>query len=142
MERISRIQLYSEIAKLMAKRATCERSQVGCVITLKGRIITTGYNSSPSGTPHCCDVGCLIEPDTGRCIRTIHAEAGAISFAARNGISLEGSSIYVTLSPCLDCAKLILNAGISSVFYGEEYRKPDGIIFLRNSGVSCTQWDI
>jgi len=111
-------------------------------VVREGRIIATGYNSSPTGTSHCSDVGCLIDSDTGGCVRTIHAEAGAISFAAKHGIALDGSTLYVTLSPCLDCAKLILNAGIEKVFFGTGYRKVEGVNFLRGAGVEVEEWGV
>lgn len=141
MARITRTELYIEMVKLMAQRSTCHRLDVGCVIVKNGRIITTGYNSSPAGMPHCHDEGCLIEKPSLRCIRTVHAEAGAISFAARHGIPLEGTTLYVTASPCLDCSKLIINSGIISVRYLEQYRNTEGIKLLFQAGIQLIHLD-
>lgn len=138
MKRVGRHTLNMMIAQLISQRSTCNRAQVGCVITQEGRIVSTGYGGAPSGLPHCMDVGCKIGPDGG-CIRTSHAEAGAIAFAARKGVALEGATLYVTLSPCLSCAKLIINAGISRVYYLEPYRDLSGIELLEKAGVSVSQ---
>lgn len=139
MERIHREELFMEIAKLVARRSTCERAQVGAVIVKKNRVISMGYGGSPSGQPHCTEVGCEIGSDGG-CIRTVHAEANAIAFAARHGISLEGCSMYVTLAPCYTCAKLLINAGIKEVVYLKPYRKMDGVDFLLHAGMLVYQY--
>lgn len=138
MPRIGRHTLNMKVAELMAERSTCTRAKVGCVISVSGRIISTGYAGAPSGVPHCIDVGCEIGSDGG-CSTTLHAEAGAIAFAARKGVVLEGSTLYVTLSPCRSCAKLILTAGIKEVFYRKEYRDTSGIELLKKAGVK-TEW--
>jgi len=136
MARILRDVLNMSIATLIAQRGTCTRAQVGCVITIDNRIVSTGYVGSPSGLPHCLDDGCIIGLDGG-CTRTSHAEAGAIAFAARKGISLEGSTMYVTLSPCTSCAKLIINAGIKRLFYLKQYRDISGLELLGKAGIHC-----
>lgn len=118
-----------EIADVISKRGTCERAKVGCVIAKDGRPIATGYVGAPSGLPHCISVGCQTGPDGG-CIRTVHAEANAIAFAARHGTSTEGSELYTTTAPCLSCAKLIINAGIRLVVFRERYRDPAGLDLL------------
>jgi dCMP deaminase len=103
-------------ALIASERSTCNRAHVGCVIEKEGRILSTGYNGSPPGEPHCFDVGCLME--NGHCIRTIHAEANAICFAARHGISLRGSTLYVTGwagGSCHRCKMLIKAAGITEI---------------------------
>lgn len=123
--RIERDEVNIQVAHAMALRSTCLRKKVGCVITLEGRIIVTGYNGSASGVPHC------EECNGPGCDIAVHAEAGAISFAARKGIALEGSTLYVTMSPCKKCADLILNAGIKKVIYDEEYRDTQGIDYLK-----------
>lgn len=133
-ERVSRDIVNMIIARAIALRSTCTHAQVGVVITLENRVVSTGYGGAPSGLPHCTDVGCLEGPDGG-CIRTAHAEAGAIAFAARKGISLEGGTLYTTLAPCLACAKLIINAGIKRVVYLESYRDPRGLILLKQAGI-------
>ncbi|MFA5543531.1 MAG: dCMP deaminase family protein [Bacilli bacterium] len=140
MERISRHRLNIEIAKLISQRGTCNRAKVGCVIVKEGRIVSTGYVGSPSGLPHCIDDGCIIGEDGG-CVRTVHAEAGAIAFAAKAGISLQESIMYVTLSPCLSCSKLIINAGIRRVIFLEQYRKTDGIELLNMAGIEVNRYD-
>ncbi len=139
--RISREDLAMSLAELVAQRGTCQRSKVGCVIALEGRIVTTGYVGSPPGLPHCLDVGCLVGP-SGGCIRTVHAEAGAIAFAARKGIAIEGAILYTTLSPCEACAKLILGAGIQKVVYREEYRDRSGLELLNAAGVEVCQFGL
>lgn len=123
-----------DIALLISQRGTCNRGAVGCVIARDGRIISTGYNGAPVGLPHCHDVGCDCGDDGG-CKRTIHAEAGAITFAAKNGLPLNGAIMYVTSSPCIDCAKLIINCGIKMVFYYNTYRDVSGLELLEKAGI-------
>lgn len=132
--RISRDQMFFEIIEVLIKRATCSRAQVGAILVKDGRIISTGYNGSPSGTPHCLDSGC-IQDQNGSCIRTVHAEANAIVFAAKHGISTNEAVLYVSLAPCLTCAKLVINAGVKEVVYRDEYHKPEGLQLLRQSGI-------
>lgn len=135
-KRIGRESLFLNIAHLISLRGTCTRNNVGCVITSNdGRIISTGYTGSPSGLPHCIDEGCIISPTTGGCIRTVHAEQGAITYAAKHGIKLEGSILYTTLSPCIDCAKAIIGAGIKKVIYLNKYRDETGLQYLQSSGI-------
>ena len=104
----------------VATRSTCDRKHVGAVIVREKTILSTGYNGSIKGLPHCDDVGC--EMVDGHCVRTTHAEANAIVQAAKNGIQINQSEIYVTASPCYDCFKLIANAGIKIIYYYEFYR--------------------
>ena len=111
---------FMNIARMVATRSTCNRKYVGAVIVKDNAILSTGYNGSMSGAPHCHDVGCIVEND--HCIATIHAEQNAIIHAAKHGISMDGSSIYVTASPCWLCFKMIINAGIRTIYYGEFYR--------------------
>ena len=111
---------FMDIAKVVATRATCDRKHVGAVITRDRSILATGYNGSIRGLGHCDEEGHLMED--GHCVRTVHAEANAIVQAARNGVRLEGAMIYVTASPCWGCFRLIANAGITRVVYGEFYR--------------------
>jgi dCMP deaminase len=103
------------------------------VIVRDKTILSTGYNGSVRGAPHCTEVGCLI--DNGHCVRTVHAEANALIQAARNGVRLDESEIYVTASPCFNCFKLIANAGIRRVHYGEFYRDERVLEFARQSGI-------
>lgn len=132
--RIERDEYLLGVAFLAAMRSTCARLQVGAVIADEGRIISTGYAGAPARMPHCSsDVCDLTQP----CTRTIHAETNAIAWAARSAIAVEGCSLYCTHSPCLECAKLIINAGIIRVIYGTPYRKTDGPDLLKSVGVEC-----
>ena len=108
------------IAREVATRSTCDRKHVGAVIVREKTILSTGYNGSIKGLPHCEDAGC--EMVDGHCVRTSHAEANAIVQAAKNGVRINKSEIYVTASPCYDCFKLIANAGINTIYYEEFYR--------------------
>lgn len=118
--RISWEQYFMNIAREVSTRATCDRKRVGAVIVRGRTILSTGYNGSLRGLPHCDEVG--HEMENGHCVRTVHAEANAIVQAARHGIRVEGSEIYITASPCYNCFKLIVNAGIIKIYYGEFYR--------------------
>lgn len=119
-KRIPWDQYFMSIAQAVASRSTCDRKNVGAVIVRDRTILSTGYNGSVRGLPHCDDVGHIMED--GHCIRTIHAEANAIIQAAHNGVRVDKSSIYITASPCWNCFKMIANVGIIEVFYGEFYR--------------------
>jgi dCMP deaminase len=111
---------FMKIALQVASRATCDRKHVGAVIVKDKHILATGYNGSISGMPHCDEVGHMMEND--HCVATIHAEANAVLQAARHGTAIGGSDIYITASPCWNCFKLLANAGIKRIFYGEFYR--------------------
>ncbi|OQY25885.1 MAG: dCMP deaminase [Anaerolineaceae bacterium 4572_32.1] len=121
----------------VARRSTCNRAQVGAIIVRDKRILTTGYNGSPTGLPHCTEAGCLMV--NGHCVRTLHAEQNAIIQAALHGVSTDGATIYVTHQPCLVCAKMIINAGIVRVVYGGDY--PDDLArqFLEAAGVELVR---
>ncbi len=120
MVRVSWDRYFMNLAVQAATRSTCPRKSVGAVIVRDKAVLATGYNGSIRGLPHCAEVGCLME--NGHCVRTVHAEANAILQAARHGVRIEGAEIYVTASPCWDCFKLIANAGIRRVHFGEFYR--------------------
>ena len=122
-----------EAAELVASRSTCDRLHVGAVITKEKNIIATGYNGSPSGMPHCDDVG--HEMEGGHCVRTIHAEQNALIQAAKHGHSTKGTSLYITHSPCYTCAKLIITAGIQNVYFKNLFRESKGIDLLTTSNV-------
>lgn len=111
---------FMEIAKVVASRATCDRKHVGAVIVRDRTILSTGYNGSIRGLPHCDEVGHMME--NGHCVATIHAEANAILQAAKNGVAIDKSEIFITASPCWPCFKLIANAGIKRIVFGEFYR--------------------
>lgn len=126
-----------KIALDVASRATCDRKQVGAVIVHNRTILSTGYNGSIQGMPHCDEVGHMMEDD--HCVATIHAELNAIIQAARNGTRIEkGSSIYVTASPCWTCFKAIANAGISHIYYGEFYRDDRIFSVAHKLGIKMT----
>jgi dCMP deaminase len=112
-------QYFMEIALKVASRATCDRKHVGAVLVRDRIILSTGYNGSIRGMPHCDEVGHLME--NGHCVATVHAEANAVLQAARTGVRIEGSALYTTASPCF---KLVANAGILRIVYGEFYRDP------------------
>jgi dCMP deaminase len=128
-ERPSWDQYFMTITWQVAERSTCLRAKVGAVIVRDRSILATGYNGSPAGLPHCLDVGCLIyesrTPDgeiEQNCYRTIHAEINAITQAARNGSAIRDADIYVTHTPCIHCLKVLINTGISRVYYGKPYK--------------------
>jgi dCMP deaminase len=120
-ERVPWDQYFMNIAQVVASRSTCPRKFVGAVIVRDRTILSTGYNGSIRGMPHCTDAGGhMMEND--HCVATIHAEANAIIQAAKNGVLIDGAMIYVTASPCWNCFKQIANAGIRRIVYGEFYR--------------------
>lgn len=128
--RISRDKLYMEIAELFALRSTCLRGKVGAVAIRDKRIIATGYNGSPEGFDHCTDETCNTDHP---CENTIHAEANLIAFAARAGISLEGTTLYCTHSPCKKCAQLIIQSGIRYIIYKNQHRDTSGLDLILNN---------
>ena len=108
------------IARQAATRSTCDRKNVGAVIVRDRTILSTGYNGSIRGMPHCDEVGHLM--DSGHCVATIHAETNAILQAAKNGVNINKAELYTTASPCWNCFKMVVNAGIHRIYYGEFYR--------------------
>ncbi len=118
--RVSWEQYFMNIAREVATRSTCDRKHVGAVIVRGKTILATGYNASIRGLAHCDDAGDQLE--NTHCVRPIHAEANAIVQSARHGVRLEDSEIYITASPCYDCFKMIANAGINKIYFGEFYR--------------------
>ncbi|HHQ49225.1 MAG TPA: dCMP deaminase family protein [Acidobacteria bacterium] len=133
MARVSWHRYFMNLALQAATRSTCPRKHVGAVIVRDKSILSTGYNGSIRGAPHCDDAGCLME--NGHCVRTVHAEANAIVQAARNGVRLEDAEIYVTASPCFNCFKLIVNAGIRTIYFGEFYRDERVLRFADELGI-------
>ncbi len=123
-----------QIAFTVAQRSTCDRAHVGAVLVRDRRILTTGYNGSPAGLPHCDDVGHLMID--GHCVRTLHAEQNAIIQAALHGVSIQGATAYVTHQPCLTCAKMIINAGIQRVIYAGDYPDEASRNFMHEAGVA------
>lgn len=108
---------FAKQARMVATRATCDRAHVGCVIVKDNHILSTGYNGSISGRPHCDDEGHMMLHN--HCVRTVHAEQNAVAQAAKFGIRLFGSTAYITHSPCFQCFKILINAGIRSICYIE-----------------------
>lgn len=127
---------YIKMASIWAKNSYCKRRQVGALIVKERMIISDGYNGTPSGFENIC------EDETGATKPyVLHAEANAISKIAKSGNSSEGSTMYVTASPCLECAKLIIQAGIKRVVYKDEYRLTDGIDLLKRAGIEVVKLD-
>lgn len=120
MSRASWHAYFMDIARTVAQRSTCDRKHVGAVVTRDRCILATGYNGSVRGLPHCDDVGHLMVE--GHCERSVHAEANAVAQAAREGVRILGSTIYVTASPCWGCQRLLVNAGVVGIVYSEDYR--------------------
>lgn len=111
---------FLHIADEVAKRSTCDRAIVGCVLVKDKRILATGYNGSLPDEPHCNETDHLMMND--HCVRTVHGEANAVAQAAKYGISLEGATCYCTHSPCWVCFKLLVSAGIKRIVFSREYR--------------------
>lgn len=152
-DRISREEMFSQICSVVAQRSTCLRSQVGALIVRDGRIISMGYNGPVSGMPACSKpdgsqqvliTAGVLEPTGTECMgpgctRSLHAETNAIAFAARAGVSVEGCTMYCSMSPCINCAKVIVNSGIKELKYLEEYRDTSGLELLRKAGITVEQ---
>jgi dCMP deaminase len=127
---------YLEMAEIWAKNSYCKRRQVGALIVKDRMIISDGYNGTPAGFENICeDENGVTKP------YVLHAEANAISKVAKSGNSSEGSTLYVTASPCLECSKLIIQAGIKRVVYRDEYRLTDGIDLLKRAGIEVEKID-
>ena len=137
---------YLKMAEIWASNSHAQRSKVGALIVKDGMIISDGYNGTPHGFDNCCEIeertwGLDSEGDYSEYVHLVtkpevlHAEANAITKVAKSTNSSEGSTLYITLSPCLECAKLIIQAGISRVVYKDEYRIKDGIELLKKAGI-------
>lgn len=121
---------YLRMARIWAKNSYCERRQVGALVVKEKMIISDGYNGTPSGFENICeDENNLTKP------YVLHAEANAITKLARSSNNSDGATLYVTAAPCLECSKLIIQAGIKRVVYGEAYRLEDGINLLRRANI-------
>ena len=121
---------YLEMARVWSQNSYCQRRQVGALVVKDGMIISDGYNGTPSGFENVC------EDDNGVTKPyVLHAEANAITKLARSSNNSEGATIYITASPCIECAKLIIQSGIKRVVYGEVYRLMDGIELLQRAGI-------
>lgn len=122
--------IYLQMANTWGKNSHCKRMQVGCLMVKNKSIISDGYNGSPTGFPNICEDENMITLPY-----VLHAEANAITKLAKSTQSSEGSTIYVTLSPCFECSKLIIQSGIKRVVFSEVYRKPDSLPFLIEAGI-------
>lgn len=140
--RVTRQEMFKEMVQLISQRSTCLRSKVGALIEKDGRVISIGYNGPASGFPECLPQTQFHRSNEclgAGCTRSIHAEMNAIAFAAKAGISVEDATMYCSMSPCINCAKLIINSGIKTVVYLEEYRDKAGIELLKRARIK-TLW--
>ncbi|GLB58274.1 ComE operon protein 2 [Cytobacillus sp. NCCP-133] len=138
MDRISWNQYFMAQSHLLALRSTCTRLAVGATVVRDKRIIAGGYNGSIAGGEHCMDEGCYVIDN--HCVRTIHAEMNAILQCAKFGVPTSDAEIYVTHFPCLQCCKAIIQAGIITVYYAEDYKNhPYGIELFHKAGVKMVQ---
>jgi len=146
MQRPSWDQYFMDITSLVATRSSCMRRQVGAVLVKDRNILATGYNGVPSGITHCNAVGCLRErlkvPSGERheLCRGLHAEQNAIIQAAKHGTNIDGATLYCTTMPCIICTKMIINAGISRVIYGEGYADDLAREMIVEAGIDVTHF--
>ena len=128
---------YLRMARIWAENSYCKRRQVGALVVKDKMIISDGYNGTPSGFENVCE-------DENNVTKTyvLHAEANAITKLARSSNNSEGATIYITASPCIECAKLIIQSGIKRVVYGEKYRLTDGIELLERAGIEVVYLEI
>jgi dCMP deaminase len=158
--------LFMDISYRIAEMSFCKRSKVGASLVKDNRVVVNSWNGTISGVDNCCEdetnepcehcegkgyfeIPGVMSFDCDKCHgagkklvsknTVVHAEANALMFAARNGIETEGCKLYVTLSPCIECSKLIIQAGIKRVIYAEDYRITDGVDFLRKHGVKVVK---
>ena len=128
---------YLRMATIWAENSYCRRRQVGAIIVKDKMIISDGFNGTPSGFENVCED----ENDTTKPY-VLHAEANAITKVARSSNSSDGATLYVTTAPCIECSKLIIQAGIKRVVFNELYRMHDGINLLKRAGIECVQIDL
>lgn len=127
---------YLRMARIWAENSYCKRRQVGALVVKDKRIISDGYNGTPSGFENQCEEDDHTKP------YVLHAEANAITKLARSANNSDGATLYVTASPCLECSKLIIQAGIKRVVYADRYRLEDGLQLLQRAGVEVVQMEI
>ena len=128
---------YLKMAQIWAENSYCKRRQVGALVVKDQMIISDGYNGTPSGFENVCE-----DDNNVTLPYVLHAEANAITKLARSNNNSDGATLYVTASPCIECSKLIIQAGIKRVVYGEQYRLTDGLDLLRRAGVEVVYLDI
>jgi len=143
-------EIYMELAQNLARKSHCVKIKVGAVLTKDTRIVSLGYNGPPAGTHNCDEewpgTGCPRD-SKGSCSLALHAEQNAILYASKNGVLVEGCTIYLTLSPCLACARIIYTMGIRKVFFLQSYAAykgigtDEGVDFLRRFGVEVQQFE-
>jgi len=139
---------FMEITRLVAKRSTCLRRQVGAVLVMDKRILATGYNGAPSGLAHCLEVGCLREKrqipsgERHELCRGLHAEQNVIIQAAFHGIRIQGSTLYCTNLPCAICTKMLINAGIKEIIYEGGYQDALSREMLLEAGIPARQFHL
>lgn len=133
--RLTRPQMFMEIAHIVAKRSTCFRLNVGALVVVDNRIVSIGYNGRPPGEPHCTGISC---PGAGRCEETIHAEMNALNYVPYELRNAE-KDIYVTDSPCEGCAREIVKYRVKRLFFSKPYRLTSGLDFLIQNGVYVYQ---
>jgi len=137
---------FMKMAHLVSSRSTCLRRKVGAVLVKDRRILATGYNGAPQGLPHCEETGCLrkkLKVPSGvrhEICRGLHAEQNVIIQAALHGVSIKGSTLYITCAPCSICAKMIINAGIKKVIYEDDYPDKMAEEFLKKAGVKLERY--
>lgn len=128
---------FMQIARDVSTRSTCERRHVGAVIVRDRRILSTGYNGSPPGQPHCTEVGCLLED--GKCIRTLHAEQNALIQAALHGVSTARATVYCTCRPCHVCTRMLVGAGLERLVFSGPMPEGWALDVLRAAHVELVQ---
>ena len=129
---------FMEVARTVATRATCPRASVGAVIVREHRILTTGYNGAPRGVAHCSETGC--EMVGGHCVRSTHAEANAVVQGALHGVGLADATAYCTHQPCVNCAKLLISAGVARIVYDAAYPDTFAQTLLAEAGVALVHF--
>jgi dCMP deaminase len=129
---------FMEVARTVATRATCPRASVGAVLVREHRILTTGYNGAPRHVAHCSEAGC--ELVGGHCVRSTHAEANAVVQGALHGVGLDGATAYCTHQPCVNCAKLLISAGVVKIVYADAYVDAFAQQLLAEAGVALVQF--
>ncbi|WP_129704839.1 ComE operon protein 2 [Priestia megaterium] len=141
MNRISWDQYFMAQSHLLALRSTCERLAVGATVVREKRIIAGGYNGSISGGVHCADEGCYVID--GHCVRTVHAEVNALLQCAKFGVKTEDAEVYVTHFPCLNCCKALIQAGIKTVYYANDYKNhPYAVELFQQAGVKTAKVEL
>ena len=144
-------EIYMDLACNLALKSHCVKMKVGAVLTKDTRIVSLGYNGPPAGTHNCDEewpeTGCARD-SKGSCSLALHAEQNAILYAAKNNIALEGCTLYITLSPCISCARIIFSTGIKKVFYMNSYAEfkglpaDEGVDFLKKFGVTVERFKL